>query len=137
MVKRICQDAGIQENSNHSLRATGATSMFQANISEQIIQKRTGHRSLQALRCYERVSADQHREVSKLLMPTQPRAATINFRQPAPERGGDFGKMFGGFHSCSIGSVTINVNPTFSTDHHVESAIQEEFDDIVQDINFD
>ena len=59
--------------------------MFQANISEQVIQKTTGHRSLQALRCYERASIDQHREVSKLMMPAQPRAAAIDLVQPAPE----------------------------------------------------
>ena len=45
-------------------------------------------------------------------MSAQPRAATIDLVQPAPERAaGNFGKMFGGFLNCSIGSVTVNVNP--------------------------
>ena len=136
MVKRMCLDAGIEEKSNHSLRATGATSMFQANVSERVIQKVTGHRSLQALRCYERVSADQHREVSKLLMPAQPTAAAVGHAQPVPEHSNDLGGMFGGFASCSIGNITVNVNPTYSTISHRASAVEEEFDDIVQDINF-
>ena len=121
MVKRMRQDAGIEEKSNHSLRTTGATSMFQANISERVIQKTTGHRSLQALRCYERASTDQHREVSELMMPTPPRAAAIDLVQPAPEcSAADLGRMFGGFLNCSIGSVTANVNPTYSTVSQVE-----------------
>jgi len=33
----------------------------------KFIQERTGHRSLEALRSYERISAQQHQEVSKLL----------------------------------------------------------------------
>ena len=112
--------------------------MFQPNISEQVIQKTTGHRSLQALRCYGRVSTDQHREVSKLMMPAQPRAAAIDLVQLAPERSaGDLGRMFGGFLNCSIGSVTVNVNPTYSTVSQVETAVEEEFDNVVQDVNFD
>ena len=148
MLKVMCQEAGIDEKANHSLRATGTTSMFQANVSERVIQKTTGHRSLQALRCY--VSADQHREVSKLLMPARPSAVTTDLVQPAPrpertvtadlvrpapgpERTtGDLGKLFGGFLNCSIGSFTLNVNPTYSS-----VQVEAEFDNLVQDVNFD
>jgi integrase len=34
---------------NHSLRATGATRLFEANVPEKLIQERTGHRSIDAL----------------------------------------------------------------------------------------
>ena len=39
MVKRMCMDAGIEhgQKSNHSLRATGATAMFQSNVPETVI----------------------------------------------------------------------------------------------------
>ena len=39
--------------SNHSLHATGATTLFDANVPEAIIQKRSGHSSTKALRMYE------------------------------------------------------------------------------------
>ena len=54
MLKEMCQEAGICGNfSNHSLRAYGASSMFQAGVPEKLIQQRTGHRTLEALRQYE------------------------------------------------------------------------------------
>ena len=72
------------------------------------------------------------------MMPTQPRAAAIDLVQPAPEcSAADLGRMFGGFLNCSIGSVTVNVNPTYSTVSQVETAVEEEFDNVVQDVNFD
>ena len=68
MVRDMCSDAGISEKTNHSLRATGATAMFSANVPEKLIQSRTGHRSLQALRVYERPSEEQHQAVSNILV---------------------------------------------------------------------
>ena len=68
IVKDMCAEAGIARKTNHSLRATGATTMFQNSVPERVIQKVTGHRSLEALREYERVSIDQHKQVSKILM---------------------------------------------------------------------
>ena len=50
MVQKMCADAGISgKKTNHSLRATGASQLFQANVPEKVIQERTGHRSLEAL----------------------------------------------------------------------------------------
>ena len=42
--------------------------MFSANVPEKLIQSRTGHRSLQALRVYERPSEEQHQAVSNILV---------------------------------------------------------------------
>ena len=61
MVKEMCAEAGIGKKTNHSLRASGASAMFRANAPEQIIQRTTGHRSIEALRTYERVSTEQQR----------------------------------------------------------------------------
>ena len=45
-VKRLGQQAGFHDYlTNHPFRATGATRMYQANMSEQVIQEITGHRS--------------------------------------------------------------------------------------------
>ena len=58
----MCMDAGIEhdQESNHNLRTTGATAMFQSNVPESVIQKTTGHQSLQALCTYEQTSTALH-----------------------------------------------------------------------------
>ena len=69
MVQRMCQEAGVAgKKTNHSLRATGASQLFQANVPEKIIQQRTGHRSLEALRQYERTTSEQHQAVTQVQM---------------------------------------------------------------------
>ena len=41
------QDAKVPGNfTNHSLRATGATMLFNTGVTESILQKQTGHKSL-------------------------------------------------------------------------------------------
>ena len=63
-----CLDAGIKgQKTNHSLRVSGTTSLFAAGVPERVIQSRTGHSSLEALRKYERVTIDQEKAVSKIL----------------------------------------------------------------------
>ena len=42
MVKKIFQKVGIEGKTNHSFRATGATRLFEANVPEKLIKKRTG-----------------------------------------------------------------------------------------------
>ena len=71
MVKEMCENAGIAPRTNHSLRATGATALFHADVPERIIQKTTGHRSLDSLRTYERISTEQQEAVSRVMMSTQ------------------------------------------------------------------
>ena len=68
MVKDICKEGNIAGNkTNHSLRATGTSSMFEAGVPEKIIQERTGHLSLTGLRQYERTTVEQQRAVCKVL----------------------------------------------------------------------
>ena len=55
LLKNAALEAGVQKYlTNHSLRAAGATAMFQAGIPEKLIAERTGHRSQKSLRLYER-----------------------------------------------------------------------------------
>ena len=62
-IKDICQKAGLQGKfTNHSLRATCATRMYDRNIPEQIIKETTGHRS-ECVRGYKRTS-DELKEVA-------------------------------------------------------------------------
>ena len=74
MPANMCVKAGIEKKTNHSLRATslGATEMFAANIPEKLIQSRTRHQSVEALRLYERPSHDQHQAVSNVLTSVAP-----------------------------------------------------------------
>ena len=51
-VKRLCQVAGISGfKTNHSLRVTSATRLFQSGLDEQLIMSRTGHRSVEGYEC--------------------------------------------------------------------------------------
>ena len=68
MVKEICQEGGINgRKTNHSLRATGVSDLFQAGVPEKMIQERSGHLSLDGLRQYQRTTLMQDEAVSRVL----------------------------------------------------------------------
>lgn len=57
VVKTLCELGGIEgRKTNHSLRATCATRLYNKSIDEQLIMERTGHRSTKAVRAYKRTS---------------------------------------------------------------------------------
>ena len=103
MVRDICTEGGIDGNkTNHSLRATGASSLFTAGVPEKIIQQRSGHLSLQGLRHYERVTQQQQLAVSRVLSssentsfdselekvsdtPVEPKPSKTSSFQPTPQ----------------------------------------------------
>ena len=67
-VSKLCKSADIGGfKTNHSLRDTAATRLFQSGADEQLIMDRTGHRSVDGIRAYKRVSEDQEKEVSSIL----------------------------------------------------------------------
>lgn len=67
VVRKLCDKAGFEGfYSNHSLRATAATRMYNADVPEQLICEKTGHRS-DAVRSYKRTSADQMLEASDIV----------------------------------------------------------------------
>ncbi len=66
-IKRLCVEAGITgKRSNHSLRATSATRLYEAEMDEQLIQERTGHKS-NAIRGYKRMSTSLQKKVCNTL----------------------------------------------------------------------
>ena len=68
MVKDMCTEGGIDgKYTNHSLRATGASELFQSETSEHVIQQFTGHRSVQALRQYENILTKQKQAACNIL----------------------------------------------------------------------
>lgn len=67
VVKRICATAGLGgHRTNHSLRATAASRLYQNNVDEQLICETTGHRS-NSVRKYKRTTADMKRNISGVL----------------------------------------------------------------------
>ena len=67
----MCKAAGISGyKTNHSLRATTATRLYQAGVEEQL--ERTGHRSLDGVRSYKRTSDEQRVALSDILNITVP-----------------------------------------------------------------
>ena len=66
-LRTMCEEAGISGKTNHSLRATGASAMFRANVPEKIIREVTGHQS-NALDLYERPTLQQKQSVSRVLI---------------------------------------------------------------------
>ena len=68
MMKTTCEEVEISGNkTNHSLRAYAASELFNAGVAEKVIQDRTGHRSLDGLRKYERISEKQKEAACKVL----------------------------------------------------------------------
>ena len=67
MMKVMTAEAGLPVRSNHALRATSATRLFQAGVPEHVIQGRTGHKTLQAPRRYREPSEWQQIAACKVL----------------------------------------------------------------------
>ena len=106
MVKEMFQQIGISGKTNHSLRATGASCLFEAKVPEKIVQERTGHRSLKALRIYERTTDEQHQEVSAILANcSRPAVKPVSQATEESKPLTALAPSFGVLHHC-----TININ---------------------------
>ena len=118
MVKDICNDAQVSKKTNHSLRATGATSLFKANVPEKIIQTTTGHRSIDSLRSYERVSDDQQKIASRILTAHDPNVdfnAELSRVQLQETSSKVDSSLSCQLHGCTIGTINVNVLPSNRT----------------------
>ena len=71
-VKKLTDKVGAEGYyTNHSLRRTCATKLFQEGIEEQRIMAITGHRSTDAVQTYKKISAIQEEEASKIIQCTK------------------------------------------------------------------
>ena len=77
MVNAIFIEVGITGKTNHSLQVTGATRMYTGGVGEKTIQTRTGHKSLDALRVYERPSCEQQKQACDILSGASASTATL------------------------------------------------------------
>lgn len=76
-MKKLCSNAGLVGYfTNHSLRATAATRMYSADLPEQLICEKTGHRS-EAVREYKRTSTIQQQEASDVVQGTKRKCETV------------------------------------------------------------
>ena len=67
-VARLCKSAGIEGyKTNHSLRATSTSRLYQSGVDEQLVMERSGHRSIEGVRSYKRTSDEQRRALSDIL----------------------------------------------------------------------
>ena len=67
-VSCLCESGGIKGYfTNHSLRASAATRLFEAGVDEQLIMERTGHSSTTRVRSYKRVTERLHAVISYVL----------------------------------------------------------------------
>ena len=61
-------DAGLSVGyTNNSLRATAVTRMYNTGVPEKIISDITSHKSLKALRAYERTSTEQQKTAGEII----------------------------------------------------------------------
>ena len=135
-VKKMCSMAGIPgRKTNHSLRATGATEMYESGAPEKLIQERTGHRSLEALRSYERTSA-QHLHMAKSTKSTilgiNPSASQAS---PTPSPGISFQNL----HGCTINITMTNLppQPAAAASLPVIDLTETEIDELFQAVGMD
>ena len=54
LLPEICAHAGVLRRTNHAMRRTAISAMYAAGIPEHEIQRRTRHKSLEALRKYHK-----------------------------------------------------------------------------------
>ena len=113
---KMCSLAGIQAEtiSNHSLRATSASQMFEIGVPEKIIMERTWKKTLDALRTYERKNDKQHNSFFNYNKSSN----TLNYPQQS-------GFSFASLHGC-----TSNINAATvpqSTNYHLNEKEFEKF----------
>ena len=102
-VSRLSSKAGIQgHKTNHFLRVTTATRLFHAGVDEQLTMKRTGHRSLDGVCLYKRVSNEQDREISEILNSVE----NIPVKKSKMEKSG----IDEGHYSVSKTPLTLNIS---------------------------
>ena len=76
VVKVLMEEAGIEGFfTNHSLRRTGGTRLFQAGVERKIIKEATGHQS-DAIDAYQVTSNEQRKRLSDIIV--KPPCATVS-----------------------------------------------------------
>ena len=114
-MESMCSDAGIPgKKTNHSLRETGATALFNEGVPERVIRDVTGHRS-NALLTYQRPTLEQKQEASSILVQGKkkfdPGKENLPFTATQPPSTSDHGAagLFGPIYS-GVTNITVNLS---------------------------
>ena len=125
-VARLCSSAGIQGyKTNHSLRATATSRLYQSGVEEQQVMERTGHRSVEGVRSYKRTSDQQRQAIlnqpcssatsSSTVIPavTSATSNSVSLATASTQQ------LQRGIHlpSATFNNCTITFNATPSVDH--------------------
>ena len=109
----MCKEAGIHGKTNHSLRAKGASAMFNTDVPEKLIRDVTGHQS-NALNLYERPTLEQRQSVSRVLVQGKQSLTEKENRSKQPTVAGvrhapnPVGTLFS---NMSLSNCTITISP--------------------------
>ena len=124
MVMDMCQDSGIEPQTNHSLRATGVTSLFNSGVPKKLIKDISGHLSDEALQMYERPS--QH-AVARVLasrdetsFQAQMNQLSVSSTSNQQQTSYSTSCPVMNFHNCQV-NITYNqgnVSGSVSSNHH-------------------
>ena len=124
-VSQLCKQVGIKGyKTNHSLRATTATQLYESGVDEQLVMERTGHRSLDGVRSYKRTNDTQREALSDILNRKTPRLEQphpLALTPANPSQGlhldlttntqaNTQNSTSGLFHFTSCSNITININ---------------------------
>ena len=113
------REAGFEGHyTNHSLRVTSATRLFDAEVDEQLIMTRTGHSSTDGVRAYKRTSDKLRQLTSDVLNSGKPNVtpAIVEAKpEPAPEPKRHCHEekenfKIPSFHITGGTNITININ---------------------------
>ena len=90
------------------MRVAGTTSLYEAGVPKKIIQEHTGHRCLQSLRHYERVTTEQDVAVSRILT-EEIDAYEPKCEKPCHSPSMPQGQSTAGFSGVQYNNCTVNV----------------------------
>ena len=85
MLPELSEKSGIGVHyTNHSLRATAITRMFNKGIPEKVIAETSGHKTMKALRCYEHTSQQQQQAVTAVINGSNIHSSNCTMQQQQP-----------------------------------------------------
>ena len=82
VVKKIMRKAGFEGHfTNHSLRRSCATRLYDGGVPEQVIRETTGHRSRDGVREYKCTSSTLKRKASEILQGSIPKKVEMDVKE--------------------------------------------------------
>jgi hypothetical protein len=68
----MCTKVDIPRRTNHALKSTAATRLYQAGLDDQLVRERTRHKTMKAVQVYKKTSEEQKQRTSELLNVSPP-----------------------------------------------------------------